>query len=82
MPRIVAVSDRGTSIFDTPRFAEPLRERIRAGAAALAAAHGVQIEHIRQAYIRKEEVVALVLKERGDRSGWMPILSATKACDA
>ena len=44
---------RDTSIFDTPRFAGPLRERIRAGAEALAAAHGVQIEDIRQAYIRR-----------------------------
>ncbi|WP_300335505.1 hypothetical protein [Accumulibacter sp.] len=60
---------RHIRIFDYPRFAEPLRERIRSGAQALAAAQGAQIEHIAKAHIRKEEVVAAVIKRRGDHPG-------------
>ena len=69
-------------IFDYPRFAEPLRERIRAGAQALAAAQGVRIEHVAKASIRKEEVVAAVIKRRGDHPGLVHILSAMEACNA
>jgi hypothetical protein len=45
-------------IFDYPHFAEPLRERIREQAAALAAAVGITIEHIGNKHVRKEAVVA------------------------
>jgi hypothetical protein len=48
-------------IFDYPRFAEPLRDRLRDTAQALASTHGARIEHILQTHIRKEEVVAGVL---------------------
>lgn len=69
-------------IFDYPRFAEPLRDRIRAGAQALAAEHGARIEHIAKAHIRKEDVVAAVLKERGDHPGLVHVISAMEACNA
>ena len=69
-------------IFDYPRFAEPLRDRIREAALALAAEHGVKIEHIAKAHIRKEEVVAAVIKQRGDHPGLVHIISAMEACDA
>jgi hypothetical protein len=73
---------RHIRIFDYPRFAEPLRERIRAGAQALAAAQGAQIEHVAKAHIRKEEVVAAVIKRRGDHPGLVHVLSAMEACNA
>jgi hypothetical protein len=69
-------------IFDYPRFAEPLRDRIREAAHALAAAQGVTIEHISKAHIRKEDVVAAVLRQRGDHPGLVHIISAMEACDA
>ena len=69
-------------IFDYPRFAEPLRDRIRETAQALASTHGARIEHIPQAHVRKEEVVAAVLKERGDHPGLVHVSSAMEACDA
>lgn len=53
---------RHIRIFDYARFAEPLRERIRAGAQALATAQWAQIEHIAKAHIRKEDVVAAMIK--------------------
>jgi hypothetical protein len=36
-------------IFDYPKFAEPLRNRVREQAAALAAAAGINIEHRQEA---------------------------------
>ena len=63
------LSARQIRIFDYPRFAEPLRDRLRERAAELAAAAGITIEHIANSHIRKEEVVAKVLAERGDHPG-------------
>ena len=48
-------------IFDYPRFAEPLRERIRESAEKLAADAGAKIEYIAKAHVRKEDVVAKVI---------------------
>ncbi len=62
-------------IFDYPQFAVTLRDRVRERAASLAAEAGVTIEHIGKAHIRKEDVVAQVLKQRGDRPGLVHILS-------
>jgi hypothetical protein len=49
-------------IFDYARFAEPLHERIRQQAQQLADAQGARIEFIGRAHIRKEDVVAKVLR--------------------
>jgi len=67
-------------IFDYARFAEPLRERIRARAQELATEHHVRIEHISKAHIRKEDVVAQVLAQRGDHPGLVHVISAMEAC--
>jgi hypothetical protein len=72
----------GVRIFDYPEFAMTLRDRVRERAASLAAEAGVSIEHIGKAHIRKEDVVARVLKQRGDRPGLVHVLSAMEACDA
>lgn len=57
-------------IFDYPRFAEPLRDRIRANAEKLVESAGAKIEYIAKAHIRKEGVVAAVIKTRGDHPVW------------
>src|SRR5260370_19471415 len=72
---------RQRRIFDYPRFAEPLRDRVRDRAAALAGAAGVTIEHNAKDHSRKEEVVAKVLAIRGDHPGLGHIISAMEACD-
>jgi hypothetical protein len=59
-----------------------LRERIRKAAHTLAAAHGVTIEHIAKAHIRKEDVVAEVINQRGDHPRLVHIISTMEACDA
>ncbi len=72
----------GIRIFDYPQFAQTLRDRVRDGAASLAAAAGITIEHIARSHIRKEEVVARVLEQRGDHPGLVHIISAMEACDS
>ena len=67
-------------IFDYPRFAEPLRERIRERAQEVCAAASIEIEHVSKSHIRKEELVARVLAERGDAPGLVHVLSAMEAC--
>ena len=49
------LSARQIRIFDYPRFAEPLRDRVRERAAELASAAGITIEHITKNHIRKED---------------------------
>jgi len=53
-------------IFDYARFAEPLRNRLREQARKLASEAAVTIQHVAKAHLRKEDLVAAVLKERGD----------------
>jgi hypothetical protein len=67
-------------IFDYPRFAEPLRDEIRANAERVAQENGVEIEFIRSSFLRKEARVHQVLAERGDEPGLVLILSAMEAC--
>jgi hypothetical protein len=72
----------GIRIFDYPEFAMKLRDRVRDAAGSLAAAAGISIEHIAKSHIRKEEVVARVLEQRGDHPGLVHVLSAMEACDS
>jgi hypothetical protein len=72
----------GIRIFDYPQFAMTLRERVRERAASLAASAGITIEHIGKPHIRKEDIVARVLEQRGDHPGLVHIISAMEACDA
>src|SRR5712672_360482 len=59
----------GVRIFDYPQFASTLRDRVRERAASLAAEAGITIERIAKSHIRKEAVVAEVLKRRGEHPG-------------
>src|SRR6185437_3754008 len=54
--------------------------QVRERAAALAAEAGVRIEHINKAHIRKEDVVARVLAQRGEHPGLVHIISAMEGC--
>ena len=71
---------RGIRIFDYPRFAEPLRDRIRERAQQVCAAAGVEIEHVNKSHIRKEDLVARVLARRGDAPGLVHVISAMESC--
>ena len=67
-------------IFDYPKFAEPLRNRIRDRAHEVCVEAGIQIEHVSRCDIRKEEWVARVLAVRGDAPGLVHVISAMEAC--
>ena len=73
---------RSIRIFDYARFAEPLRDRIRATALESATAAGATIQHVNKPHLRKEDVVAEVLKARGDRPGLVHVISAMEACES
>lgn len=74
---------RQIKIFDYPNvFADPLRHKIRENAQALADSQGVAIEFVKNSNLRKEDLVAKVLTERGDHPGLVHILSAMEPCSA
>jgi hypothetical protein len=70
----------GIRIFDYPRFAEPLRDRIRERVREVCKAAGVGIEHVNKSHIRKEDLVARVLAARGDAPGLVHVISAMEGC--
>jgi len=73
---------RGIRIFDYARFAEPLRERIRARAQEACAEAGIDIEHLNKPHVRKEDIVARVLARRGEGPGLVHVISAMEACES
>jgi hypothetical protein len=75
---------QGVRIFDYAKFAEPLRECLRANAEALAEANGVKIEFACSGKkdFRKENRVQQILKKRGDQPGLVHIFGALEACSS
>lgn len=70
-------------IFDYTKFAQPLRESVRANAEAIAKENGVEIEFVRRSkHFRKEKRIKMILKERGDHPGLVHIFSAMESCPA
>jgi hypothetical protein len=68
-------------IFDYPKFAEPFKDAIRANAERIAKEHGVEIEFIRKAGVRKESVISEKIEKRGDHPGIVHIISAMETCN-
>ena len=71
---------KGIRIFDYAKFAEPLREQIRANAEKLAEENGLQIEFIRKKDFRKESRVQEILAMRGETPGIVHIFGAMEGC--
>lgn len=68
-------------LFDFPRFAEPLRDAIRANAERVAQENGLDIEFIRRPDgFRKEDRIQEVLAQRGNHPGLVHIFSAMERC--
>jgi DNA-binding MarR family transcriptional regulator len=72
---------KGIKIFDYPKFAEPFKETIRANAERIAKEHGVEIEFIRKAGVRKESIISDKIQKRGDHPGIVHIISAMETCN-
>ncbi|MGB5830975.1 MAG: hypothetical protein WBG92_03170 [Thiohalocapsa sp.] len=74
---------RDVRLSDYRRWAEPLRDEIRANAERLAAEAGIEIEFIRKLKaFRKEDRVQQILAERGDHPVLVHIFSATETCSS
>jgi hypothetical protein len=68
-------------IFDYPKWAEPLRETLRANMEGVAAENGIEIEFVRsKKSFRKEDRVKEILRQRGEHTGVVCILSAIEPC--
>ena len=67
-------------IFDYAKFAEGLRERIRKQIDAIVLESGIEVNYLKKSGIRKESLVADLLKERGCHPGIVCILSTLELC--
>jgi hypothetical protein len=77
------LSYRDIRLFDYARWAEPLREEVRANAEHVAAEAGLQIEFISKLKaFRKEDRVQAILARRGDHPGLVHVFSAMEACSS
>jgi len=74
---------RGVRIFDYPKWAEPLRDQLRAHAERVAREHGLPIDFIRKLKaFRKEDRVQAILAQRGHHPGLVHIFSAMESCQS
>lgn len=69
-------------IFDYAKFAEPLRNELRANAEQVAKENNLQIDFIRKKNFRKEQRVREIIEKRGDHSGLVHIFSAMEPCSS
>ncbi|MCX7045547.1 MAG: MarR family transcriptional regulator [Candidatus Sumerlaeota bacterium] len=69
-------------IFDYTKWAAPLREKMRENAEKLASESKVPIQFLRRSNQDKEEIVAKIVKERGEAPGLVAILSAMERCQS
>jgi hypothetical protein len=75
------LNQNNITIFDFPRFAEPLRDEIRANAEQLAGENGIEIEFIRRSKsFRKEDRIKEIVASRGNHPGLIHIFSAMETC--
>jgi hypothetical protein len=69
-------------IFDYAKFAEPLRDKLRDNAEAIAKRNDIKIEFVQKRHIRKESLVQKILDKRGYAPGLVHIISAMEACES
>lgn len=74
------VKSLGLRIFDFTKWAEPLRDQVRENAQAVAKQAGLEIEHVRSSKLRKEDLIAKRLAQRGEAPGMIAIISAMEGC--
>jgi DNA-binding MarR family transcriptional regulator len=72
---------KGIRIFDYAKYAEGMRDQIRNQIDSVSNDSGVAVHYLKKAGIRKESLVADILKERGDHPGIVCILSALEGCN-
>jgi DNA-binding Lrp family transcriptional regulator len=78
MSRLLGI--KGIRIFDYTKWAEPLREEIRANAERLAEENGLDIEFLRKKKFRKEDRIKQIIQQRGSHPGLVHVFSAMESC--
>jgi hypothetical protein len=71
---------KGIRIFDYPKFAETYTQKIRDHVASIISKQKIDIEFIRKSNIRKEDIVANKINQRGDHPGLVCVFSAMETC--
>lgn len=71
---------QGIRIFDYPKYAEPYRNQLRENAEQLAKENNIEIEFVRKASVRKENIISKALEKRGLQLGLVHILSVMETC--
>lgn len=74
------LNNHGVLLKDYPRFAEPLRDEVRANMESIAAKESLEIKFVRYRSFRKEEHVHQIVEQRGSHPGLVAILSAMETC--
>jgi predicted transcriptional regulator len=75
------LNSKGIRIFDYAEFAQGLREKLRAQIDSVVKESGVEVQYLNKSGIRKESLVADIIKKRGDHSGIVCILSTLETCN-
>lgn len=70
----------GYRIFDYTKWAEPLRDEIKANAERMAKENGLTIEYLNSTKKRKDKIIKKVLKKRGHSPGLVHIFSIREPC--
>ena len=68
-------------IFDYQKFAEPLRNELRANAEQIAKENSIKIKYVTNK-IRKEDLISKIIEKRGSHPGIVHILSAMETCNS
>ena len=75
------MNDKELRLFDYAKFAEGLRDKLRKQIDSLVKESGEEVQYLNKSGIRKESLVADILKKRGFHNGIVCILSTLEVCN-
>lgn len=76
------LNSKGIKIFEYLKFAEPLRDIIKQKVQETALTNNIEIEFLRNAKTRKEDIISKKLLTRGNAPGVVHIFSALELCSS
>jgi len=71
---------KGIRIFDFPKFAQGLRDKLIENTKNIALKNNIEIEYIKKKNFRKEDRVKQIIEKRGNHPGIVCIFSALEPC--
>ena len=73
---------KGIKIFDYPKYAQTLRDKICTNAKKIAIKNNISIEFISKTSVKKEAIVQKIIEKRGEHPGLVHIISVMETCTA